>query len=1127
MIFDETAAFVYPDGKQFKKIDPELIKNILIKDFAVFADRTIFNNTKDDPMGSHLLFLLKTPDWRDMRRKITPVFTSGKMKNMYPLIAEVGENMVHYLTEYVSQNPVVEVKEVTAKYTTDDSATFLRNAFWRTMHEREEKKFIRNDLLDILIEIKNQEDIDDPYKLEGDKLVAQATQFFLAGFETSSSAITFALYELAVNQDIQRKLRKEIVNVLSRFNGIISYESLKEMEYLDMCVKDPEKFDPTRFTEENVKSRPQFTYLPFGEGPRNCIDLATLVERILAYELGGVRRNQFRLDLDAVVDLSALSIFNNEKDDPMGSHLLFLLKTPDWRDMRRKISPVFTSGKMKNMYRLIAEVGEDMMQYLTKHVSKNPVVEVKEITAKYTTDSITSAAFGINANCFKNENAEFRVVSRRVLNWSLLERAISTSCYFIAPNLVKLFKLKFVDTESATFLRNAFWRTMNEREEKKFIRNDLLDILIDIRKQEDIDDSYKLEGDKLVAQATQFFLAGFETTSSTISFALYELAINQDIQRKLRKEIRNVLSKFDEEISYESLKEMEYLDMCVKETLRKYPVLPFLDRRNNADYPIAGSDVVLEKGTPIFISIWGLHFDPTYYPDPEKFDPMRFTEENVKSRPQFTYLPFGEGPRNCIELIKSILVRDFNNFEDRNVASAAHDPLVSNMLFLNKNPEWKTVRVKMTPVFTTGKLKAMIPLMNDVGETMKKYIENQIPNFSVEAKEICAKYSTDVIAKCAFAINAHSFKSDDAEFRKIDPKASDFLRETFWHAIKLRQGRNQKANDVIDAIIGMKENQEFCTNNNFEGDKVVAQAAQFFVAGFETTSSTMAFTLYELCLHPNIQRKLKNEIETCLKQHGGFTYEAIQSMKYLHMCVCETLRKYPVLPFLDRRCKEDYQLPGSKKKKKKGTPVFIPMFGIHYDEEYFPEPNKFIPERFSDENVKNLTPFSYIPFGEGPRNCIDKKVDYLSRPAAELLNHSPIPFDRSSKSSDVNRVSVKSVNKNLEKWLNYRRPVKLPQTDPEERVINLDEVSWHDNPNDCWIIIYDRVYNITDFLDEHPGGGDILLEYAGRDASVAFRGSGHSQQALRALDRFLVGELPMHERIFRKPGGYHLSDIPE
>ncbi|RZC38028.1 cytochrome b5 [Asbolus verrucosus] len=106
----------------------------------------------------------------------------------------------------------------------------------------------------------------------------------------------------------------------------------------------------------------------------------------------------------------------------------------------------------------------------------------------------------------------------------------------------------------------------------------------------------------------------------------------------------------------------------------------------------------------------------------------------------------------------------------------------------------------------------------------------------------------------------------------------------------------------------------------------------------------------------------------------------------------------------------------------------------------------------------------------------------------------------------------------------YDGPVKLS---PEERVVTLDEVSWHDSPGDCWIIIYDRIYDITDFLDEHPGGSDILLEYAGRDASVAFRGSGHSAQALRALDRFTIGELPMHERIFRKPGGYHLSDIPE
>ncbi|RZC41397.1 cytochrome P450 6k1, partial [Asbolus verrucosus] len=775
-----------------------------------------------------------------------------------------------------------------------------------------------------------------------------------------------------------------------------------------------------------------------------------------------------------VKDFAAFSnrtISDNKKDDPMGSHILFILKTPDWRDIRKKITPVFTSGKMRWMYKLVQEAGRELADYLKKEAAKNPVVDIKEISAKYTTEAITSTSFGINANCFKNENAEFRLVSRRVLNWGHWERAISTVCYFIAPNLVKLFKLKFVDTASAEFLRDAFWRTMKERERTSFVRNDLLDILIEMKKKEEIDDPYKLEGDKLVAQATQFFMAGFETSSSAISFTLYELAVNPDIQKKLREEIISVKNKHGE-FSYEALKEMRYLDMCVKETLRKYPILPFLDRRCDEDYLLPGTDVLLPKGTPVFISTWGLHFDPRYFPDPEKYEPARFAEENVQTRPQFAYLPFGEGPRNCIgarfgnvstksgvahiisefevelcketqhpikldskgfllapvlqlllkfnkteksvylsemwltpylpvdtlillstlifllckyvsrnfdhwkkkkvfyfepipffgnfldlslfrttigeylaklynqteepffgififdtphliirspELIKAILVKDFNNFDDRNIASAPHESVTSNMLFLNKNPEWKPVRAKMTPVFTTGKLKGMIPLINEVGETMKEYIKQNMTNLSLEAKEICAKYSTDIIAKCAFAINANSFKSDDAEFRKvgrlvfdfrwstaiqqtsffflpslvrlfrmtfIDPKATNFLRETFWNAIKLRQERSHKATDVIDAIIDMKDNKEFCKNNKFEGDKVVAQAAQFFLAGFETTSSTIAFTLYELCLQPPIQHKVKNEIKSSLEEHGGITYEAIQSMKYLHMCVC-------------------------------------------------------------------------------------------------------------------------------------------------------------------------------------------------------------------------------------------------
>lgn len=86
-------------------------------------------------------------------------------------------------------------------------------------------------------------------------------------------------------------------------------------------------------------------------------------------------------------------------------------------------------------------------------------------------------------------------------------------------------------------------------------------------------------------------------------------------------------------------------------------------------------------------------------------------------------------------------------------------------------------------------------------------------------------------------------------------------------------------------------------------------------------------------------------------------------------------------------------------------------------------------------------------------------------------------------------------------------------------IITLEEVSWHDTHQDCWVVINDRVYDVTPFLFEHPGGEDVLLEHGGRDASFAFSSSGHSAAAIRALDRYIVGILPESERIFNAPSG--------
>ncbi|KAM7354501.1 cytochrome b5 [Cochliomyia hominivorax] len=94
--------------------------------------------------------------------------------------------------------------------------------------------------------------------------------------------------------------------------------------------------------------------------------------------------------------------------------------------------------------------------------------------------------------------------------------------------------------------------------------------------------------------------------------------------------------------------------------------------------------------------------------------------------------------------------------------------------------------------------------------------------------------------------------------------------------------------------------------------------------------------------------------------------------------------------------------------------------------------------------------------------------------------------------------------------------------------ICLNTVAQHDDYNDCWVVIYDRVYDVTSFIHDHPGGSDVIMDYAGRDATLAFHGTGHSRDAIEQMRDYLIGELPEHERIFRCTNGQVIkTGIPE
>lgn len=179
----------------------------------------------------------------------------------------------------------------------------------------------------------------------------------------------------------------------------------------------------------------------------------------------------------------------NKDIDPITFYTLVSIPTPDWKPLRSKVTPAFSSGKIKLMVPLINKCTDDLVQYLKAQNGKK--LEIKEVCVKYVTDAIVSCAFGIDANSFKREKSEFYEAGRKIFNDDF-KTNISMMSYFLAPLLVYVFRLKFINESAVEFLRKAFWETVDMREATKSRRNDLIDLLIDLRANEKSNDILKL-----------------------------------------------------------------------------------------------------------------------------------------------------------------------------------------------------------------------------------------------------------------------------------------------------------------------------------------------------------------------------------------------------------------------------------------------------------------------------------------------------------------------------------------------------------------------------------------------------------------------------------------------------------
>uniref|UniRef100_A0A1B0CEM5 Cytochrome n=1 Tax=Lutzomyia longipalpis TaxID=7200 RepID=A0A1B0CEM5_LUTLO len=380
------------------------------------------------------------------------------------------------------------------------------------------------------------------------------------------------------------------------------------------------------------------------------------------------------------------------------------------------------------------------------------------------------------------------------------------------------------------------------------------------------------------------------------------------------------------------------------------------------------------------------------------------------------------------DIAKDVLVKHFKAFAKNEFADMFNkdvDPIFGRNPFMLKGNEWKEKRAEITPAFTVARIKTMYPIVEDVCSNMQKYLEREIdrkPTDGFDAKELAAKFTTDVVSSCIFGLHAGSFTGGDATIRKMGTRifspdwksllyffATQFFPflmkfykmpivpkdvEIFFvnlmkDAIALRGKTAINRFDYLHYLIELKE------KNNLKELDMVAHAITFFLDGFETSSVVLSFTLYELAKCERVQEKLRREIRNTLEKHGKITHEIVLEMPYLDQVLNESLRLYPPAPFLGKVCTERIELrvkEGECRIIEEGDDVKIPIFSYHRDGEFFEEPEKFHPERFDPEHggAKAFRDRGvFVPFGDGPRICLGMRFAQTQVKAAlvSLVNN--------------------------------------------------------------------------------------------------------------------------------------------
>lgn len=365
----------------------------------------------------------------------------------------------------------------------------------------------------------------------------------------------------------------------------------------------------------------------------------------------------------------------DKENDPLLARSMFATNDQDWKDIRSTTSPAFTGSKMRQMLSLVNECTFDLCDYVKNEIQSkhSDVFDLKDLMKRFTANTIASTAFGFKMNSFQDKENEFFKHGYSAANLDGIQ-GLKFFAFQSIPKIMNFFKIRIMGEKDTEYFRTMIRQNMKYREENNIFRPDMIHLMMEARKgslhhdtsNDDIGFATVPESDygrtstkhlnftedDLVAQCMIFIFGGFNAVPTSQCFAAMEIAGNVDIQERLYAEIKSVDDQLaGKPLTYEILQGMKYMDQVISETLRRWSIAPFSDRIVNKPYTIElknGKKIELKVGDGVWLPIVGYQMDEKYFPNPKRFNPDRFSEENKKNIVQGSYMPFSVGPRNCV-----------------------------------------------------------------------------------------------------------------------------------------------------------------------------------------------------------------------------------------------------------------------------------------------------------------------------------------------------------------------------------------------------------------------------------------------------------------------------------------------